>query len=109
MALEALRAQPRGERLFLFMNVSATHTPHFGYLAGATEDTWESQCAALSYADGQLGRLFAALPEHGPWLVIMCADHGEAYGEDGHTGHGIAHPAVWSVPYAEVLLPAEPV
>lgn len=105
LALEALRT-PREERLsFLFVNVSATHTPHFGYLAGASEDSWESQSAALSYADGQLGRLFDALPEHGSWLVLMCGDHGEAFGEDGHNGHGIAHPAVWSVPYAESLLP----
>jgi hypothetical protein len=46
-------------------------------LAGAGVDSWES----------------------------LCADHGDAFGEDGHRGHGIAHPAVWSVPYAETLLP----
>ncbi|MFI0895637.1 STM4013/SEN3800 family hydrolase [Streptomyces sp. NPDC020983] len=105
LAMDTLRGQPPDKRLFLFMNVSATHTPHFGYLAGADADSWESQCAALAYADGQLGRLFDSLPEHSPWLVIMCADHGDAFGEDGHRGHGIAHPAVWSVPYAEALLP----
>jgi hypothetical protein len=105
IALEALRTQ-QGERpMFVFVNVPATHTPHHSYLVGASKDSWESQCAALSYADGQLGRLFDVLPHHGPWLVLMCGDHGEAFGEDGHSGHGIAHPAVWSVPYAELLLP----
>jgi hypothetical protein len=105
LAMATLREQPSHKRLFLFMNVSATHTPHFGYLAGSDSDSWESQCAALAYADGQLGQLFAALPGRGSWLVVMCSDHGDAFGEDGHRGHGIAHPAVWSVPYAEVLLP----
>lgn len=48
------------------------------------------------------------MPARGPWLVLMCADHGEAFGEDGYTGHGIAHPSVWSVPYAESLVPGAP-
>ncbi|PBO19609.1 hypothetical protein CLM85_04660 [Streptomyces albidoflavus] len=32
--------------------------------------------------------------QHGTWLVIMC------YGDDGFHGRGIAHPAVFNVPYA---------
>ncbi|NEB66383.1 esterase, partial [Streptomyces fulvissimus] len=40
------------------------------------------------------------LKQHGTWLVIMCADHGDAYGDDGFHGRGIAHPAVFNVPYA---------
>ncbi len=35
---------------------------------------------------------------------MICADHGEAFGEDGYTGHGIAHPVVWTVPYAQALV-----
>jgi hypothetical protein len=106
IALNVLREQKEGQPLFLFLNISATHTPHYGYLPGETEDTWESQCAALAYADTQLGRLFEAMPHAGPWLVLLCADHGEAFGEDGHHGHSLAHPAVWSVPYGEALMPA---
>ena len=30
----------------------------------------------------------------------MCADHGDAYGDDGFHGHGIVHPSVTTVPYA---------
>jgi arylsulfatase A-like enzyme len=107
IALDVLAGQPDNRRLFLFVNVSATHTPHHMYLPGESRDSWESQCAALAYADGELGRLFAALPAAGPWLVVMCADHGEAFGEDGHHGHGLAHAAVWCVPYAEVLVGAD--
>ncbi|MEU1630378.1 STM4013/SEN3800 family hydrolase [Streptomyces sp. NPDC020096] len=104
-ALRVLKEQSPDQRLFLFMNVTATHTPHHPYLTGATEDSWESQWEALSYADDELQVLFEALPSLGPWLVIMCADHGEAFGEDGYHGHGVAHPSVWTVPYAETVIP----
>ncbi|MFD6321985.1 STM4013/SEN3800 family hydrolase [Streptomyces sp. NPDC058442] len=85
--------------LFLFVNVSATHVPHGHYL-GSSEDTTASQAAALAYADGHVGRLLDGLTSRGRWLVIMCADHGDAYGDDGYHGRGIAHPVVWNVPFA---------
>ena len=77
------------------------------YLPGAVEDTLESHAAALEYADGHLGRLFAGLRRRGPWLAVVCSDHGTAYGEDGYTGHRLAHPVVWDVPYAEFVLDGE--
>ena len=43
-------------------------------------------------------------PAGGPCFAIVCSDHGTAYGEDGHTGHRIAHEVVWTVPYAEFIL-----
>lgn len=39
-----------------------------------------------------------------PCFVIVCSDHGTAYGEDGHTGHRIGHEVVWTVPYGEFIL-----
>ncbi|MGC0334916.1 arylsulfatase A-like enzyme [Streptomyces sp. SAI-170] len=81
--------------LFLFVNVSATHVPHGHYL-DSSQDTAASQAAALAYADTHLGRLLDGLAEHGRWMVILCADHGD----DGYHGRGIAHPAVFNVPYA---------
>lgn len=94
----------RKRRTFLFMNMSATHTPHAGYLPGATHDSCDSQAAALANADTHLGSLFLSLPATGPWLVILCADHGDAYGDDGCHGHGIAHNTVWTVPYGETVV-----
>jgi predicted AlkP superfamily pyrophosphatase or phosphodiesterase len=104
-ALEILDHRDPAQPLFLFLNISATHTPTHVYLPGATTDSWDTQYAALAYADKELGRLFRTLPRHGPWLALLCADHGEAFGEDGHHGHGIAHPTVLNVPYAETLIP----
>lgn len=39
-----------------------------------------------------------------PCFVIVCSDHGTAYGEAGHTGHRIGHEVVWTVPYGEFVL-----
>jgi len=89
-------------RLFLLLNVSALHQPNHHYLPGASGDTPETHAAALEYVDSRIGRLFAALRR--PTFVIICSDHGTAYGEDGHTGHRLGHQVVWTVPYAEFVL-----
>ena len=100
-----LRELPRERRAFLFLNVSALHQPNRCYLPGATEDSLESHAAALEYVDRQLPPLFAALRERGPSFCVVCSDHGTAYGEGGYTGHRLAHEVVWTVPYAEFVLP----
>jgi hypothetical protein len=97
---------PSSQRVFLFLNVSAIHQPNRCYVAGQAEDSLETHAAALAYVDGQLPRLFNALTCRGPLLAILCSDHGTAYGEDGYQGHRLAHPVVWTVPYAEVVLAA---
>ncbi|MCP2329521.1 hypothetical protein HDA40_008028 [Hamadaea flava] len=91
--------------LFTFLNVSALHQPNRHYLDGCAEDGLDSHAAALRYVDGHLPRLFELLTSRGrPCFVIMCADHGTAYGEDGHHGHRIGHDVVWTVPYAHFTL-----
>jgi len=104
LALSRVAEWPRDRRVFLFVNVSAIHQPNRFYLPGAGDDSIESHAAALEYVDGQLGRLFAGLRRRGPWLCVVCSDHGTAYGEAGYTGHRIAHRVVWDVPYAEFVL-----
>jgi hypothetical protein len=105
LALRRVAEQPPARRVFLFLNVSAIHQPNRFYLPGAAEDCLASHAAALEYVDRHLGRLFDGLRQRGPWLAILCSDHGTAYGEDGYTGHRLAHPVVWEVPYAEFVLP----
>ena len=92
------------ERAFLFINVSALHQPNKHYLPGAIGDSRSTHAAALRYVDSQLGPLFAALKQRGPAFCIVCSDHGTCYNDDGYTGHRLAHPAVWTVPYAEFSL-----
>lgn len=91
-----------GRPVYLFVNVSATHVPHGHYL-GDSRDTAASQQAALAYADAHLARLITTLTARKRWLMILCADHGDAYGEDGYQGRGIAHPVVMNVPFAAMV------
>ncbi|SDJ55866.1 STM4013/SEN3800 family hydrolase [Nonomuraea jiangxiensis] len=99
---EVLRDRPGP--VFLFVNVSALHQPNHFYLPGATGDSLESHAAALRYVDRHIGRLYSLMSSRRPCLVILCSDHGTAYGEDGHVGHRIGHEVVWTVPYAEFIL-----
>jgi hypothetical protein len=104
LACKRLQAIPAQERVFLFINLSALHQPNYFYLPGATSDSLSSHAAALEYIDRALVPLWQALARRGPSFAILCSDHGTTYGEDGYTGHRLAHPQVWTVPYAEVLL-----
>ena len=105
-ALRCLSEHPLQQRVFLFINFSAPHHPSHIFLAGAHEDSVETQMAALVSIDEELPRLFRALRAFGDCLVIACSDHGTTFGEDGYHGHRLAHPHVWNVPYAEFVLEA---
>jgi hypothetical protein len=109
LAERLIAGLPDERRLFLFLNVSAIHQPNHFYLRGDAgvnaTDTLASHGAALRYVDRHLPRVFGAMARRAPVLAIVCSDHGTAYGEDGYRGHRIAHRVVWTVPYAERLLP----
>jgi hypothetical protein len=100
------RLDPK-RRLFLFLNVSAIHQPNCIFAPGAERDTPRTMAAALAYADGWLGQLLQLMRRRAPLLALIFSDHGTAYGEDGYSGHRVAHPAVWDVPYANFILPRE--
>jgi hypothetical protein len=105
LAGEILARLPKTKRVFLFINVSALHQPNHIFLPGAERDSVETQAAAQAYVDGHLPAVFDAMRRRAPVLAIICSDHGTAYGEDGHFGHRVSHPVVWTVPYAEFVLP----
>lgn len=104
-ARAALAEAPSEQQVMLFINVSALHQPNCIFARGATADSPATQAAALEYVDRCLPPLFEALAARGGAFVIVCSDHGTAYGEDGYRGHRLSHPVVWTVPYAEFLLP----
>lgn len=102
---EIMARSPADRRLFLLLNVASLHQPNWFYLDDATPsdgDTRASHAAALRHVDAHIGRLFDLMRR--PCFVIVCSDHGTAYGEDGHTGHRIGHEVVWTVPYGEFVL-----
>ena len=106
LACERLSALNREQRVFLFINISALHQPNCIFAPPAQEDSPATQGEALAYVDQQLPPLFAALAQRGPALCILTSDHGTAYGDSGYWGHRLAHECVWTVPYAEFVLPA---
>lgn len=112
-AREIARARARDERLFLFVNVPTLHQPNWFHLAGASRDdalpakgdSRASHAAALEHVDRHIAGLFDVMSARRDCFAIVCSDHGTLYGEDGRTGHRLAHPVVWTVPYAEFILP----
>jgi arylsulfatase len=74
--------------------------------------------AGVRLADENLGRLRDALIQRGRWdesLVCIVADHGEALGEEGFMGHGVASlmpaltqvPFIWKLPRSWGVAPRE--
>jgi len=104
IALNAISQLEDNKRLFTFINVSALHQPNYFYTAGATEDSVDTQLAALAYVDSQLGRLFDYLEKRAKTFCILCSDHGTCYGEDGYSGHKLVHDVVLNVPYSHFFL-----
>lgn len=108
LAIDLVSDISPGQRVFLFVNVSAMHQPNYFYLAGAEEDSAESQLAALVYVDQCLSKLFNTLANRAPAFCIVCSDHGTAYGESGYQGHRLNHSVVGDVPYTDFILSNDP-
>lgn len=125
-SLLAERAVAAG-RFLLFINAAETHAPYgtgHGSMGSADldlilrrwADSWNGgshlpdtrQCAAdmkllhqaqveaLETVDRQLGKLLDMLPK--PLLLIVCGDHGEAFGEEAMWGHDFPAKEVMEVP-----------
>lgn len=107
LACARLASLPASQRVFLFVNVSALHQPNCIFAPPATEDSPDTQAAALAYVDRHLTRLLTALSRRASALCIVTSDHGTAYGEEDYWGHRLGHEVVWTVPYAEFVLPQE--
>jgi Sulfatase len=105
LAIDLLSKLPADQRVFLFINISALHQPNCIFTPGTTEDSAQTQGAALAYVDRCLPPLLQAMQQRAPVMGIICSDHGTAYGEDNYIGHRLSHSTVWTVPYAEFVLP----
>lgn len=102
---------PEGQPVFLFLNVGETHVPYwhdgapwprwpspcvpFGGSACSARESRRRQRACLRWVDHQLQPL---LSRFGASTILVCADHGDCWGEDGLWEHGISHPATLTVP-----------
>lgn len=96
--------------VFAFINIGETHVPY--YYEGApwsnadvtcrafsdSNDAVESarrQAACLAWVDQVIAPLVAAFSRAN---IMICGDHGDAWGEGGVWEHGFHHPKVMEVP-----------
>jgi len=96
--------------VFAFMNIGETHVPY--YYKGAPWSQDDNPCvpfqtvdrsdecrvrqvACLEYVDQQIAHL---IERFSGATILMCADHGDCWGEDGLWEHGISHEMTLSVP-----------
>jgi hypothetical protein len=115
------------DRWFLFVNCLETHAPYNNGadgidpevqdVIGRGEPIWagrtvhdlatclsdrdfkllhRAQIRAVEIVDQRLGVLIERLPR--PFIVVVCGDHGEAFGEEGRWGHGFPADPVTHVP-----------
>jgi hypothetical protein len=106
-----LDAVDRADRpVFAFLNVGETHVPYWHAGAdwsrndnpcvafGTSNDAEECrrrQRACLEFVDHNVAGL---LDRFADASIMVCADHGDAWGEDGLWEHGIHHRTVLEVP-----------
>ena len=98
------------EPVFFFLNVGETHVPY--YHEGAKWSKHDNPCipfsdtnrsaecqlrqkACLEFIDGRLAPLLHLFRDAN---ILICADHGDAWGEGGIWEHGVHHPKVLEVP-----------
>ena len=99
-----------GRPVFVFLNLAETHVPYFhsgapwdpGYnpatAFGENNDATECrarQVACVEWCDQVLEPLLARFANES---VIVCADHGDCWGEDGLWEHGVSHEKTLEVP-----------
>ena len=95
---------------FAFLNVGETHVPYYHQGAswseqinpcvpfGKSNDAAECrrrQLGCVSFVDQAVAPLLDAFSDG---TVVICADHGDCWGEDGLWEHGISHQKVLEVP-----------
>jgi choline-sulfatase len=90
-ALAWVRGRPAAARLFAWIHLFEPHAPYGAASDGSTAPRsasarYDDEVAA---ADRELGRLLDGWRDLDRTLVVVTADHGEAFGEHGEIGHSI--------------------
>lgn len=118
LVLNGIGNHAKGRSFFGFINFMETHEPYMHHdepeyrMTARRKMKWppyaddseadyakmlhDAQIQGAEYLDACLPRLFEAVPKN--TIVLLFADHGEAFGEDGYWGHGVYHEKVMEVP-----------
>lgn len=107
---EQLTPGEAGRPAFVFMNIGETHVPYhhpgasweraspcvpFREVGNDAAECRRRQTGCVEYIDGLIRGLLAAFAGS---TILVCGDHGDAWGEDGLWGHCVSHPKVLEVP-----------
>ena len=108
---EQLNQVGTSQPVFTFLNVGEMHIPYFyeGADWSFSDDPCDiyhpetndaekcrtRQTICLEFVDKQLAPLLEAFKDS---TIVVCADHGDAWGEDGLWSHGFHHEKVMEVP-----------
>lgn len=106
-----LKALPPTTPTFVFLNVGETHVPYwhedatwprdpspcipFGGPNNSRRRCKQQQRNCLEWVDQELSPLLNQFMDQ---TILICADHGDCWGEDGLWEHGISHWATLTVP-----------
>ena len=99
---------PEGEEpFFAWAHFYDAHTPYLPHPETGLESPYDAE---IAFADVELGRLVKAAREQAGeagLVVIVVADHGEAFGEHGEHGHGLfVFDSTMRIPF--IAVPAQP-
>jgi hypothetical protein len=83
--------------VFFFINIASCHFPY-----RRNERSVQGQARCLEYIDAHIQDLLQLLPL--PCHVLIMADHGECFGEDGLWGHAIYHPKIMEIPMKSFIM-----
>lgn len=109
--MKLLNNAEKQKKIFCFINIGETHVPYWH--EGADWNRWPSPCIpfggdncsahesrmrqqkCLTWVDAKLKDILEKFEES---TIIICADHGDCWGEDGLWEHGISHEKTLTVP-----------
>jgi choline-sulfatase len=101
--LDARSPDTRARRTALWVHLYDPHDPYDPPAPFASQFADRPYDGEVAWTDTLLGRLRASLEARGLWddaLVVVTADHGEALGEHGETGHGFfAYETTLAIPF----------
>ncbi len=103
--------QSYSKPVFIFLNIGETHVPYwhedaewarepspcipFGGKQCSRRKSRRQQIKCIEWVDEQVKTL---IKRYSSDTIIMCADHGDCWGEDGLWEHGVSHWATLTVP-----------
>jgi arylsulfatase A-like enzyme/Tfp pilus assembly protein PilF len=88
-ALAWLAKRPAGKPLFLWVHYYDPHAPYSPPGGDPRAGERQRYAGEVATMDREIGRLLAALPGAGRWVIAAVGDHGESLGEHGERTHGL--------------------